>query len=50
MRIPYIPEPPNFTSEEDKAVEQRVRERRSEKGLLALDRALLHSTPVADGW
>lgn len=50
MRVPYVPDPPNFTSEEDKAVEQRVRERRGGKGLIALDRALLHSPPVADGW
>ncbi|EMD88081.1 hypothetical protein COCC4DRAFT_146140 [Bipolaris maydis ATCC 48331] len=50
MRLPYVPDPPNFTSEEDKAVEQRVRERRGEKGLIALDRTLLHSPPVADGW
>ncbi|EMD64899.1 hypothetical protein GGP41_003565 [Bipolaris sorokiniana] len=50
MRLPYVPDPPNFTSEEDRAVEQRVRERRGEKGLIALDRTLLHSPPVADGW
>ncbi|CAN9167334.1 unnamed protein product [Alternaria sp. RS040] len=50
MRLPYIPDPPNFTSEEDKAVEQRVRQRRGEKGLIALDRTLLHAPPVADGW
>ncbi|EUC28500.1 hypothetical protein COCCADRAFT_9143 [Bipolaris zeicola 26-R-13] len=50
MRLSYVPDPPNFTSEEDKAVEQRVRERRGEKGLIALDRTLLHSPPVADGW
>lgn len=50
MRLPYVPDPPNFTSEDDKAVEQRVRERRGEKGLIALDRTLLHSPPVADGW
>ncbi|EUC44719.1 hypothetical protein COCMIDRAFT_97481 [Bipolaris oryzae ATCC 44560] len=50
MRLPYVPDPPNFTSEADKAVEQRVRERRGEKGLIALDRTLLHSPPVADGW
>ncbi|KAI4652680.1 uncharacterized protein J4E79_008987 [Alternaria viburni] len=50
MRLPYVPDPPNFTSEEDKAVEQRVRQRRGEKGLIALDRTLLHAPPVADGW
>jgi hypothetical protein len=50
MRLPYIPDPPNFTSEADKAVEQRVRARRGEKGLIALDRTLLHAPPIADGW
>ncbi|RYN97890.1 hypothetical protein AA0120_g2796 [Alternaria tenuissima] len=50
MRLPYVPDPPNFTSEKDKAVEQRVRQRRGEKGLIALDRTLLHAPPVADGW
>ncbi|RMZ71392.1 Carboxymuconolactone decarboxylase [Pyrenophora seminiperda CCB06] len=34
----------------DKAIEQRVRKRRGEKGLIALDRTLLHAPPVADGW
>ena len=50
MRLPYVSDPPSFTSEEDKAVEQRVRQRRGEKGLIALDRTLLHAPPVADGW
>lgn len=50
MRLPYVPDPPNFTSEEHKAVEQRIRQRRGEKGLIALDRTLLHAPPVADGW
>lgn len=50
MRLNYIPEPPNFTNEDDKAVVERVRQRRGDKGLIALDRTLLHSPPVADGW
>ncbi|KAH5788110.1 hypothetical protein HBI88_198600 [Parastagonospora nodorum] len=50
MRLPYAPDPPNFTSPEDQAVEQRVRARRGEKGLIALDKTLLHAPPVADGW
>ena len=50
MRLPYVPDPPNFTLEEDKAVEQRIRERRGERGLIALDKALLHAPPVANGW
>ncbi|KAJ4320725.1 hypothetical protein N0V94_003255 [Neodidymelliopsis sp. IMI 364377] len=50
MRLPYIPNPPEFTEEADKAVLERIKERRGEKGLIALDRTLLHSPPVADGW
>jgi hypothetical protein len=50
MRLPYIPDPPEFTEEADKAVLERIKERRGPKGLIALDRTLLHSPPVADGW
>jgi hypothetical protein len=50
MRLPYVPNPPNFTEEEEKAVVERIKERRGERGLLGLDRSLLHSPPVADGW
>ncbi|KAH7377876.1 4-carboxymuconolactone decarboxylase-like protein [Pyrenochaeta sp. MPI-SDFR-AT-0127] len=50
MRLPYISDPSNFTTEDDKAVVERVKQRRGEKGLIALDRTLLHSPPVADGW
>jgi hypothetical protein len=50
MRLPYIPDPPEFTKEADKAVLERIKERRGPKGLIALDRTLLHSPPVADGW
>jgi hypothetical protein len=50
MRLNYIPTPPNFTTPADQAVVERVKQRRGEKGLIALDKALLHSPPVADGW
>lgn len=50
MRLDYIPDPPNFQNPEDQAVVERVLQRRGEKGLIALDRTLLHSPPVADGW
>ena len=50
MRLPYIPNPPEFTKEEDKAVLERIKHRRGKKGLIALDQTLLHSPPVADGW
>ncbi|KAF3046303.1 hypothetical protein E8E11_007264 [Didymella keratinophila] len=49
MRLPYVKEE-DLTSEADKAVLERVKQRRGEKGLIALDRTLLHSPPVADGW
>ncbi|KAH7067701.1 AhpD-like protein [Paraphoma chrysanthemicola] len=50
MRLDYIPDPPKFSSPDDHAVLERVKQRRGEKGLIALDRALLHAPPVADGW
>ncbi|KAH8722469.1 4-carboxymuconolactone decarboxylase-like protein [Phaeosphaeriaceae sp. PMI808] len=50
MRLEYIPDPPNLSSPEDQAVVERVKQRRGEKGLIALDRTLLHAPPVADGW
>ncbi|KAF2489640.1 hypothetical protein BU16DRAFT_531159 [Lophium mytilinum] len=50
MRLPYVPNPPEFSDPADQAILERVQERRGERGLLELDRALLHSPPVADGW
>ena len=50
MRLSYVPEPPNFTDPDDQAVVERVKQRRGEKGLIALDKTLLHAPPVADGW
>ncbi|KAF2432488.1 hypothetical protein EJ08DRAFT_686927 [Tothia fuscella] len=50
MRLPYVDNPPNFDNESDNAVVKRVQERRGERGLIALDLALLHAPPVADGW
>jgi len=39
-----------MASSTDQAVVERVKARRGERGLIPLDRALLHSPPVADGW
>ena len=50
MRLQYVPNPPNVTSEEDKQIVERIKERRGERGLIGLDRSLLHAPPVADGW
>ncbi|KAF2025361.1 hypothetical protein EK21DRAFT_104028 [Setomelanomma holmii] len=50
MRLDYIPDPPNFSNPDDQAVVERVKQRRGEKGLIALDKTLLHAPPVSDGW
>jgi len=50
MRIDYVTDLEAFTDPEDKAIIQRVRERRGSVGLLPLDKALFHSPPVANGW
>jgi len=49
MRLPYVPEDPQLPNPEDQAVVERVKARRGGR-LIALDRALLHAPPVADGW
>lgn len=49
MRLPYIPDDPQMPDKSDQAVVERVKERRGGK-LIALDKALLHAPPVADGW
>ena len=50
MRLPYVPDPPPTNSAEESAIVDRVRARRGSRGLTPLDRALLHSPAVADGW
>lgn len=53
MRLPYVAHPPppgTATSPEDQAVVDRIAARRAPRPLTALDLALLHSPPVADGW
>lgn len=49
MRLPYIDDDPHMSTEEDQAIVDRVKARRGGK-LIALDKALLHAPPVADGW
>lgn len=49
MRLPYIDDDPTMDNEADQAIVTRVKERRGGK-LIALDKALLHAPPVADGW
>ena len=50
MRLPYVPDPPAVTSPEEQAIVDRVRVRRGTRGLTLLDRALLHSPAVTNGW
>lgn len=50
MRLPYVPDPPPTSSNAESEILARVQARRAPNGLLPLDRALLHSFPVADGW
>lgn len=51
MRLPYVADPPkNLTSPEEEQILQHILARRGSRGLVALDRTLLHSPPVADGW
>jgi alkylhydroperoxidase family enzyme len=50
MRLPYVPEPPPTSTPEEAEILARVKARRAPGCLLPLDRALLHSYPVADGW
>ena len=50
MRIPYSPDPPQPTTEAEAAIVSRIAARRAPRPLQALDLALLHAPPVADGW
>lgn len=50
MRLPYVPDPPPTNTSDEADILARVQARRAPGGLLPLDRALLHSFPVADGW
>ncbi|KAK4190716.1 AhpD-like protein [Podospora australis] len=50
MRLPYVPNPPPPSTEEEDAIVKRIQERRAPRPLQPLDLTLLHSPPVADGW
>ncbi|MCJ1409558.1 hypothetical protein MMC19_003639 [Ptychographa xylographoides] len=50
MRLPYVSDPPPTTVPDETAIVDRIRTRRGSRGLTVLDRALLHSPSVADGW
>ncbi|MCJ1242932.1 hypothetical protein MMC30_000128 [Trapelia coarctata] len=50
MRLPYTPQHPNPSTPAESAIVQNILTRRGSRGLIALDRTLLHSPPIADGW
>ncbi|KAA8648592.1 hypothetical protein EYZ11_011414 [Aspergillus tanneri] len=50
MRLPYVPDAPPTSTPEEADILARVQARRGSLGLIPLDRALLHSFPVTDGW
>jgi alkylhydroperoxidase family enzyme len=50
MRLPYIANPPLETKPAEEEIIQRVLARRGSLGLLAVDRTLLHSPAITDGW
>ncbi|KAK1149381.1 hypothetical protein N8T08_006604 [Aspergillus melleus] len=50
MRLPYVPDAPPTNTPEEADILARVQARRGPGGLIPLDRALLHSFPIADGW
>ncbi|KAM0263185.1 hypothetical protein ACHAQJ_001340 [Trichoderma viride] len=50
MRLPYVPNPPINLDAAGGAVLDQILARRGGRGLLSLDRALLHSPIVAGGW
>jgi alkylhydroperoxidase family enzyme len=50
MRLPYVPNPPENLDPSEEQIVQRILSRRGSRGLIPLDRTLLHSPPVADGW
>ncbi|KAL4929457.1 carboxymuconolactone decarboxylase family protein [Aspergillus undulatus] len=50
MRLPYVADPPPTSTPEEAAIVANVQARRAPNGLLPLDRTLLHSFPVTEGW
>lgn len=50
MSIPYVSDPPSTSCPEEAKILSSIQARRGEGGMLALDRALFHLYPVANGW
>lgn len=51
MRLRYAPPiAPSSAPQDEKDIYERIAARRAPRPLQSLDRALLHSPPVADGW
>ena len=50
MKIPYAPKEPCDPTPENKAIYERIKERRNPRPLIPLDLALLHNPNIADGF
>ncbi|OAA65308.1 carboxymuconolactone decarboxylase [Niveomyces insectorum RCEF 264] len=50
MRVPYAPYPVPTSTPAEAAAIQHIVDRRGARGLQPLDRAMLHSLPMAAGW
>ncbi|KAJ6036498.1 4-carboxymuconolactone decarboxylase family protein [Penicillium herquei] len=50
MRLLYVSDPPQTTTEDEARILAAVQARRAPNPLLPLDLALLHSFPVTEGW
>jgi alkylhydroperoxidase family enzyme len=50
MRIPYAPTEPATPTPENRAIYERIKERRKPRPLIPLDLALLHNPEIADGY
>jgi alkylhydroperoxidase family enzyme len=50
MRLPYVPDPPPTTTDDEARILASVQARRAPNPLLPLDLALFHSFPVTEGW
>jgi alkylhydroperoxidase family enzyme len=50
MRLPYVLDPPQTSSPDEEAIVNAIRARRGARGLIALDRTMLHTPQIAAGF
>jgi alkylhydroperoxidase family enzyme len=50
MRLPYIPDPPLTSSPDEETIVNAIRARRGSRGLIAIDRTVLHAPQIAAGF